>query len=338
LIKKLLSFTIIFLLIIISIIPIIGTCNYLDDTTPPITTITTDPPEPVGNGWYAPLVGVTLNATDNESGVNATYYQINNEGWITYTHSFHLEECGIIDFQFYSIDNAGNVEETKQLEIKIDCYPPYTYVIIDPPYPDGLNGWYVSNITIILNATDNESGVNETYNKNFTISDDGEDIIITIYSCDNVGNCEKPRNLIFNLDRTKPSINLTYEFSGNPMTGYIFTFTATVTDEKSGMERVEFYFNNVLQKTITGPGPTYQWKVKYVWIPLVIIKAIGYDFAGNNNLDEIYDPKPHSKQQTLPNNANQPTIKIKLGNFFLFRYFSSLLHYLLIQHFIFKIK
>lgn len=43
-----------------------------------------------------------------------------------------------------------------------DTTPPVTTLSFDPPTPDGLNGWYVSNVTITLNATDNQSGVNVT--------------------------------------------------------------------------------------------------------------------------------------------------------------------------------
>ena len=48
-----------------------------DDTTPPVTTISLNPPAPNGdNGWYVTNITVTLNATDDESGVKVTYYAI----------------------------------------------------------------------------------------------------------------------------------------------------------------------------------------------------------------------------------------------------------------------
>jgi hypothetical protein len=69
-------------------------------------------------------------------------------------------------------------------------------------------------------------------------------------------------------------------------------------------------------------------------IPFHIIKAIGYDNAGNNAGVEIEDPKPHSYRQTLP---TQPTStgKINPRNFLLLRYFSYIQLYRSIIHFIF---
>ena len=55
------------------IIPISGIGVFFDDITPPVTTCTLDPDTPDGdNGWYVSNVTVTLKATDDMSGVNAT--------------------------------------------------------------------------------------------------------------------------------------------------------------------------------------------------------------------------------------------------------------------------
>ncbi len=61
----------------VAVTPTIGISRYRNDTTPPVTTATLDPPEPIYEEWYGLSVKMTLNPTDNESGVNVTYYQIN---------------------------------------------------------------------------------------------------------------------------------------------------------------------------------------------------------------------------------------------------------------------
>ncbi len=320
LLLKTLALFIVVLFLIITVTPSIGISSYFDDTTPPITTISTKP-EPVAGDWYPCNVEIILNATDNESGINVTYYKVNENGWMIYIQPFCLCECGINIFQFYSVDNAGNVEETKQVEINIDCYPPILNYTIDPPEPDGLNGWYVSNITITLNATDNESGVwYPPPGKTINITEDGENILVKLRVWDNVGNEASHQTLTFDLDHTKPTITMDYTWKGNPITGYIFTFTATATDDTSMMERVEFYFNDVLQKTVKEPGPTYQWTIKKTWIPNITIKAIAYDNAGNNGSGEIQDPHTRSIRQNLPFKK-----KINIGNFFQLGYFSYII-------------
>ncbi|MBC7081181.1 MAG: carboxypeptidase regulatory-like domain-containing protein [Thermoplasmatales archaeon] len=80
------------------------------DTTPPVTTISVEPQLPVW-GWYVTNVTVTLTAQDDESGVNATYYRINEGNWITYTAPFTLSTPGKHKIEYYSIDNEGNEED-----------------------------------------------------------------------------------------------------------------------------------------------------------------------------------------------------------------------------------
>lgn len=247
--------------------------HHRDDTTPPMTTASFDPPEPNINGWYNTFVQVTLNATDNESGVNVTYYQINGEGWEIYTQSFLVTEVGFIVFEFYSIDNAGNTEAPKQVELKVDTEPPMLTISFNPSSPNGNNGWYISDITVTANATDSLSGVNGTwywkdgqwqnYTGPFNLTDGFTST--RIKSKDNADNIEFGSSTPpFKIDKTKPFITLEYSVvGGNRWRGWNLLYTATAIDAMSGMERVEFYKNDELQTTITGPGPTYEWTDHY---------------------------------------------------------------------------
>jgi hypothetical protein len=101
----------------------IKTCSYGsqdNDTTLPYTTISLN--GTMGeNGWYISDVMVTLNATDNDSGVNVTYYRMDNYLW-EYNGPFLIQYSRIIDF--YSVDNAGNREIPKEIIIGIDNVPP----------------------------------------------------------------------------------------------------------------------------------------------------------------------------------------------------------------------
>jgi hypothetical protein len=162
------------------------------------------------------------------------------------------------------------------LRYENDTTPPITTISFDPQEPNGENGWYVS-LTVILNATDDLSGVKEIryiYNGNHTIPGDygtfpieDGDLLFECWAIDNAGNEEFPHHYViipFDIDYTAPEIDLTFEVTGgNRLSGWDLTFTATATDCISGMNRVEFYLNNstggFLQKTVDGSGPLYQW-------------------------------------------------------------------------------
>jgi hypothetical protein len=66
---------------------------YAVDLTPPTTTYSINPTTPDGkNGWYVTPVGITLNATDLDSGVSSISYRLNGGSWITenFTETLNL--------------------------------------------------------------------------------------------------------------------------------------------------------------------------------------------------------------------------------------------------------
>jgi hypothetical protein len=184
-----------------------------------------------------------------------------------------------------------------------------------------------------LNATDDDSGVNitfyqldggvwQTYLEPFTITLDGQHTI-QYYSVDNAGNTEPQKNVTCAMDQAKPQLLLDYRITGTVFCGWAITFRATATDATSGMNRVEFYFNNLLQVTLDGPGPEYTWDYPFSYkvrgfirdpeiteeyvkfyarfviitgyppfppVPHIIISAIAYDNAGNWIKEEYEDP------------------------------------------------
>ena len=232
------------------------------DTESPVTNITLDGNEGAG-GWYRGNVSVTLNASDSLSGVNATYYRMNNGSWNVYNTSFNASTEGENILDYYSVDNASNSEAVESESIKIDNTPPETNFSVNGSMGD--NDWYVSNVTVILNASDSLSGVNYT---KYKIDDgdwkdyDGEIDIgssgshkVYFYSVDNAGNIEAEANFTFKIDKNSPSVSITV-----PKDGYLYLFgreimptafgktkiigkltaTATATDTLSGMKSVYF--------------------------------------------------------------------------------------------------
>jgi len=121
---------------------------------------------------------------------------------------------------------------------------------------------------------------------------------ITYYAVDKAGNVEEPGEVVrFKLDKTKPVITMNYTWYGNAFQGYGFIFNVTANDAMSGMEKVEFYVNDVLQEIITGAGPYYVWELRYLPPCDLYIKGIAYDKAGNNNFKEIKNPTNYENHQ-----------------------------------------
>jgi len=95
-----------------------------NDTTPPVTNISLK-----GNmsqhGIFTSDVEVTLNATDDLSGINVTYYRLDAGKLNIYIEPFIVTGHGWHTLCYWSVDNAGNVEKTKFANIEIDLIPPY---------------------------------------------------------------------------------------------------------------------------------------------------------------------------------------------------------------------
>ncbi|KYK25231.1 hypothetical protein AYK24_10445 [Thermoplasmatales archaeon SG8-52-4] len=216
-----------------------------------------------------------------------------------------------LDFPLEIDDYPKNNQ--KDLIIGVDASAPYSWIEeIDPPDPDGENGWYISDVTVTICAEDPDiqegipgSGVCGFYVKTndgepyfyegdcitFVLTDDNEDMLVEFWAVDCAGNVESPKSFTISIDQTVPEISLTYQIvGGNKWQGWDFEFTATATDAMSGMDRVEFYLNNQIQTTIEGLGPEYVWTIKYNPLPRAIFRGTGYDKAGLFNSDEIIDP------------------------------------------------
>lgn len=248
----------------------------------------------------------TLVYEDNETGIN-----LNPLGG---THTcdefddYNFEAEGvynlIIDFPLGNdVDTANN---HKVLGIGCDASAPTSTHTLDPPTPDGLNGWYISDLTVTLDADDGteewQSGVKEIkYSVNggttqtitgahgsFILSDDGEDIEVEYWAIDNVDNEESPHNTFtIDMDQTDPEVDAAWDSYQEGGKWYV-RFTITATDAMSGMERVEMWINLGIHETITGAGPTYEFVIQWSSVfETVTFKFVAYDIAGHSDYDEI---------------------------------------------------
>jgi uncharacterized lipoprotein YddW (UPF0748 family) len=100
-----------------------------------------------------------------------------------------------------------------------DTLAPGTNAVVTPSAPNGQNGWYTSDVTVALDATDNCAGVGSTeystdggqtwqpYVAAFTVGDEGANAIL-YRSTDRAGNAEIVKELLLKIDKTAPLITL----------------------------------------------------------------------------------------------------------------------------------
>ncbi len=189
-----------------------------------------------------------------------------------------------------------------------DTTPPVTTHTLDPPEPDGDNGWYISNVSVTLNATDDMSGVKEIRytidgaggiisgdNGSFMITDDGDDIFVEYWAIDNVGNIESKKSFTIDIDKIKPDIDpdgvhWQWYQTESPFGPLYFRFWTNATDYPSGMDRVEMYINEELHEINNTPdGRRFEFVIK--WSNAFVGDVFcweHYDVAGNMVEDLIY--------------------------------------------------
>lgn len=90
------------------------------------------------NGWYISNVTVSLSAVDNESGsgIDKTEYSFDNTTWQKYTIPPIIGNEGKTIIYYRSSDLVGNLEQTKQVEIKIDKTAPEAKISVNADNDD----------------------------------------------------------------------------------------------------------------------------------------------------------------------------------------------------------
>ncbi|MDP4000688.1 MAG: hypothetical protein Q8P83_00365 [bacterium] len=100
------------------------TGNAVNDLTPPISQVSVTGTLLL-NDWFLDQAEVTMTAVDDLSGVLETKYSLDGGNtFMNYSGPFSINTPGINQIQFYSVDNAGNNEDTQKAEVKIDNAPP----------------------------------------------------------------------------------------------------------------------------------------------------------------------------------------------------------------------
>jgi len=228
-----------------------------------------------------PLGGTELLAFDD--------YTFTMEG----VYSLNLDiPLGIDDYP------ENNLEE---LIIGVDDTPPISWHEIDPP--NGDNGWYNSPVELTVCAYDPDiapgipgsglykicirvnGGSSQCYEVDcitILIDSDQDNLPIEYWAIDNVGNEETHHTFTIDMDQKNPIMDVEWETFIQDGSWYV-KFTCTATDTMSSMDRIEMYIDDELHETITGPGPSYEFTIKWSKdLKTSTFKFVAFDRAGNS--------------------------------------------------------
>jgi len=181
------------------------TVDFKIDKTPPTVTASSSP-VPNLAGWNKSDVVVSFSATDALSGIASV------DAPVTLTLEGNSQTV-----VGKATDKAGN-QGSASATVSIDKTPPNTTAALDPSSPNGENGWYRTNVTVTLNASDNLAGVAKTeyrfngdpwtaYASPFVVSREGSNRLI-FGSTDRADNVETERLATVKIDKTPPVITI----------------------------------------------------------------------------------------------------------------------------------
>jgi hypothetical protein len=175
------------------------TADVLIDKTAPSSTATGP------TGWASVPATVTITATDTVSGVAHKYYALNGGSTHSYSGPISITDDGTTTVSYWAVDEAGNSETTKTLQVTASTGPVIT---IDSP-----SGWASENVTVTVETASPVgvqsvgyrigSGVLTSYTAPFVIGDEGS-TLVSACSTDTNGMCRGETTATVRIDKTAP--------------------------------------------------------------------------------------------------------------------------------------
>ena len=167
------------------------------DTTAPVTSDNA-PKVPV-----SAATTVSFAATDESSGVAATYFKANGGAQQT-GNAVAMSAEGTYALSYWSVDRAGNTEQPKSATVIIDKSAPVTSVTSNPA-PQ--NGWYGADVTLAFAAADANPGASTWFSVDGAAQQSGNSMLVSgkgmhtvaYWSVDQAGNVEQPNSVLVNI-------------------------------------------------------------------------------------------------------------------------------------------
>jgi hypothetical protein len=175
------------------------------DKTPPVTTATAP------TNWNNSDVTVSFAGADALSGVASTYYKLDGGAQQTGT-SVRISDEGSHTLDFWSVDNAGNVEPTNSVKVNIDKTPPTINHAFDPQ--PNANGWLNDDVKVTFSCADMGGSGISSCTEPQTVTSEGKDQTVTGTATDTASNTATDPAKV-SIDKTAPTIKATADRSAN---------------------------------------------------------------------------------------------------------------------------
>ncbi|TCO46868.1 hypothetical protein EV646_106107 [Kribbella antiqua] len=220
------------------------------DGNAPVTTVI-NPISPA-SGWFVISgIPVAFDANDAESGIAATYYQLDGGDVQTYGGPFTEElATGNHSISYWSVDLAGNAEAKQTTLVKVDTIAP-AITGTRSPAPNA-HGWNNTSVDVKFICTDADSGIDGIAGcgPDTTVSSEGADQSVQGDTQDTAGNANSTTVGSINIDKTAPSLTGTATTDPNGAGWYTgdVKIAWSADDGLSGVE------TQPADSTITGEG------------------------------------------------------------------------------------
>ena len=197
------------------------------------------------NSWYVSDVSLTASVSDATSGIALTEYRLDSGSWLSGT-SMTTSADGPHTVDFRTTDRAGN-QTLASRSFKIDQTAPV--LSFTPTGTMGENGWYISDVSLKINSSDGESGIQSVVYRvnqgswisaaNLSLGEGIQDVDARV--TDQAGNISTA-SIRLQIDTTVPGLILSLSGTSGKNNWYIsnVTSTASVSDTTSGKALTEY--------------------------------------------------------------------------------------------------
>ncbi len=274
----------------------------VDNTQPTLEVLT-----PSNNSFVARVIAVNVTAYDEYYELpRPPVYRVDNTSWTEMEYVGNNTYYVFLDTRNYTdgipviisinVTDASGKTVVKNIVVVPDNTPPVT---ID----NATTAWLNNNVTIVLNASDNISGVYMTFYRvdggewvNGTIvripaysnhSNDGVHVI-EYYSIDNIGNIEPVKTAYVYIDTCKPTVTVEGLYN-NSYVRNIVTINGSVFDELSGVAYIAIFIDDTKQAVLEPVNNTWSYILNTTMYGdgVHVMTIMAMDNAGNNCTKQI---------------------------------------------------